>query len=141
MIQITDQIAIDEAEIKMDFIRSSGPGGQNVNKVASAVHLRFSVADSPHLPEEVKLRLLKLAGKNITENGVLIIKAKRYRSQEKNRKDAVDRLIRWIQKALVSPRKRRPTSPSAASRERKKNQKLHRGRIKKLRRPVAGDMD
>ena len=112
MIEVTPSIKIDENEIQLDFIRSSGPGGQNVNKVASAVQLRFDVRNSPSLEPEVKERLIKLAGSRMTDDGVLIIEAKRYRTQEQNRFDAIQRLVTLIQKALVKPKIRRATRPT-----------------------------
>ncbi|MFZ3078869.1 MAG: alternative ribosome rescue aminoacyl-tRNA hydrolase ArfB, partial [Bellilinea sp.] len=112
MIEITSTLFLDESELQFDFIRASGPGGQNVNKVSSAVQLRFDAVKSPSLPAEVKERLIKLAASRMTEDGVLIIEAKRYRSQEKNRTDAVQRLVTLIQKAAEPPKKRKPTRPS-----------------------------
>jgi ribosome-associated protein len=134
MIQITKKIFIDEGEIKEEFIRSSGPGGQNVNKVATAVQLRFDVANSPSLPVDVRDRLLRIAGKRATEEGILIIEARRYRSQEKNRKDALDRLIKLIAKATQKPKIRRETRPTYESIRRRLESKRRRSRIKKLRR-------
>jgi ribosome-associated protein len=139
MIQITPNLAIRESEIQEEFIRSSGPGGQNVNKVASAVQLRFDAARSPSLPEDVKQRLRKLAGSRINADGILIIEARRYRTQSRNRDDALDRLITLIKRAAEKPRLRVKTRPTRASRERRLEEKRRRGQIKKLRgeRPEA----
>lgn len=134
MIQITEKIFINESEIKEEFIRSSGPGGQHVNRVATAVQLRFDVANSPSLPLDVRDRLLRIAGKRATEEGVLIIEARRYRSQEKNRKDALDRLIKLIAKAAQKPKVRRKMKPTYESIRRRLEAKRRRSRIKKLRR-------
>ena len=134
MIQITNKIFINESEIREEFIRSSGPGGQNVNRVATAVQLRFDVASSPSLPSDVRIRLLRIAGKRATEEGILIIEASRYRSQEKNRKDAVDRLIKLIAKATQKPKIRRKTKPTYESIRRRLESKRRRSRIKKMRR-------
>ena len=134
MIQITNKIFINESEIREEFIRSSGPGGQNVNRVATAVQLRFDVANSPSLPSDVRIRLLRIAGKRATEEGILIIEASRYRSQEKNRKDAVDRLIKLIAKATQKPKIRRKTKPTYESIRRRLESKRRRSRIKKMRR-------
>src|SRR3954469_6320644 len=112
MIRITDQIAIDEREIEESFIRSSGPGGQNVNKLATAVQLRFDVRGSPSLPSDVRTRLERLAGRRLTGEGVLVITAQRHRTQERNRQDALDRLIELIRTAAVAPKPRRPTRPT-----------------------------
>ncbi len=125
--------AIGEDEIAFDFIRAAGPGGQNVNKVASAVQLRFDVRASPSLPEEVKARLIRLAGRRVTGEGVLIIEAKRYRSQEQNRAEALRRLSVLIQRAAQPPRPRRPTRPSAAARARRLEAKKRRSAVKRLR--------
>ena len=134
MIQITKEIFINESEIKEEFIRSSGPGGQHVNRVATAVQLRFDVANSPSLPFDVRDRLLRIAGKRATEEGALIIHARRYRSQEKNRKDALDRLIELIAKAAQKPKVRRKMKPTYESIRRRLEAKRRRSRIKKLRR-------
>lgn len=136
MIQITDIITLDEKEIQEEFIRASGPGGQNVNKVSSAVQLRFDVANSPSLPNEVRDRLIRLVGKRLTLEGVLIIDARRFRTQEGNRRDAIERLIRLIRKAAEKPKTRHKTKPSFASKMRRLDTKRHRGHIKSHRRPV-----
>ncbi len=134
MIQISPDIAIDSAEISWDFIRSSGPGGQNVNKVATAVQLRFNVDQSPSLPDDVKDRLVSIVGKRMTKDGILIIEAKRYRSQERNREDAVQRLVNLVREALVPPRIRKPTRPSRAAKKRRLDEKRQRSQIKRMRR-------
>jgi len=136
MILITETISLKDEEIQEEFIRASGPGGQNVNKVSTAVRLRFSVKTSPSLPDEVRERLIQLAGNRMTEEGVLLIEAKRFRSQEKNRKDAITRLMELIRKATVPPKPRRPTKPSKASKERRLANKQHRSVLKKDRRPT-----
>jgi ribosome-associated protein len=133
MIRINDSIAIDENEIEENFIRSSGPGGQNVNKLSTAVQLRFNVRNSPALPNEVRLRLERLAGKRLTKDGVLIITAQRYRTQERNREDALDRLIELVREATVRPTPRRPTRPTLASKRRRLEGKKRRSSIKGLR--------
>jgi ribosome-associated protein len=134
MIVVTPSLSIDENEIQLDFIRSSGPGGQNVNKIASAVQLRFDVRGSPNLAADVKERLVNLAGSRVTEAGVLIIEAKRYRSQEQNRLDAVQRLMTLIQLALETPKERRKTRPSRSSSAARVDEKKRRGGIKRIRR-------
>ena len=141
MIHITPAVAIDEKEIQEDFIRASGPGGQNVNKVATAVQLRFDVANSPSLADDVKKRLIHLGGKKVTDAGVLIIDARRFRTQDQNRQDALQRLIRMIHKAVQKPKVRHKTKPTAASRRRRKEEKLHRSRIKRLRRKAINTDD
>ena len=136
MIRITSNFAINESEIKEQFIRASGPGGQNVNKVASAVQLRFDVLHSPSLPEAVRRRLVHLAGRRLTGDGILVIDARRHRSQKQNRQEALDRLKSLLQEAAQPPRTRRPTKPSQASRRRRLESKRHRARIKRSRQPV-----
>ena len=133
MIHVTQAIVIDEREIHLEFVRASGPGGQNVNKVATSVQLRFDVGNSPSLPEEVRHRMIRLAGKKITSDGVLIIEAKRFRTQEKNRQDAIDRLIKLIIKASEKPKSRRKTKPTLASKKRRLDTKRHRSQIKSRR--------
>jgi len=141
MIHITPTITIDEREIHEEFVRSSGPGGQNVNKVATAVQLRFDVAESPSLPDDVKERLIRLAGRRMTEGGILIIDARRFRTQERNRQDAVERLVELIRKAAVSPKRRRRTRPSLGSKRRRLETKRHRGKTKRMRRPISASED
>ncbi len=135
------EIKISETELHFDFINASGPGGQNVNKVATAVQLRFDVRNSPSLDIEVKERMAKLAGSRMTENGVLILVAKRYRSQEKNRLDAIQRLKNLIQKALIKPRLRRATRPSLTARAARVDNKKKRGEVKRIRRNNPGDWE
>ena len=132
MLEISPSLQIDERELQIDFIRASGPGGQNVNKVATAVQLRFDVRTSS-LPEEVKARLIHLAGKRITSDDVLLIEAKRFRTQEQNRADAMQRFVELVRKSLVKPKARRKTKPTAASREVRLKEKKRKGEIKKLR--------
>lgn len=137
-IQITPDLAIDKRELHEDFIRASGPGGQNVNKVATAVKLRFDVTRSPSLPDDVRKRLISLAGKRITGDGILIIDARRFRKQERNRQDAIDRFVALIRKAAEKPKMRRKTRPSPASTERRLEQKHRRSETKRLRRSFPG---
>jgi ribosome-associated protein len=134
MIRVTPEIDIDEREIEENFVRASGPGGQNVNKLSTAVQLRFDVRHSPSLPGDVRARLERLAGSRLTRDGVLVIIAQRHRTQARNRQDALDRLIDLIRGAAVRPIKRRPTKPTRASRERRIEGKKRRAGIKRLRR-------
>jgi len=134
MIRVTADISIDEREIEESFVRASGPGGQNVNKLATAVQLRFDVRASPSLPAEVRVRLERLAGTRLTRDGVLVISAQRHRTQARNREDALERLVGLIRRAAVAPRPRRPTRPTAASRERRIEVKKRRAAVKRLRR-------
>ena len=133
MIPIGDGLTLDERDPEESFIRASGPGGQNVNKVASAVQLRFDLRRSRSLPEPVRLRLARLAGRRLSQDGVLVITAQRFRSQDRNRQDALDRLVALIRRAAEPPRPRRPTRPSAAARERRLADKAQRGRLKAQR--------
>jgi ribosome-associated protein len=133
MIRVNAQIELDEREIQEDFVRASGPGGQNVNKVSTAVQLRFDVARSPSLPEPVRARLITLAGRRLTQDGVLIIEAECYRSQRRNRDDALERLIELIREACEVDKPRHPTRPTLASKKRRLDSKQRRGETKKLR--------
>ena len=132
MIEITPSLQIDERELQIDFVRASGPGGQNVNKVATAAQLRFDV-NASSLPEEVKARLLRLAGNRVTTEGILLIEAKRFRTQEQNREDAVQRFVELVRRALIPPKPRKQTKPTAASKARRIKAKKLRGDTKRLR--------
>jgi ribosome-associated protein len=140
MLQVTPTIAIPDSEIEESFVRASGPGGQNVNKVATAVQLRFDAARSASLPEPVRQRLRAVAGRRMTADGILLIDARRFRSQERNRADAYERLAELIGKAAVAPKRRRATKPTAGARERRLAAKRQRARIKGGRRP-GGEED
>ena len=133
MIRVTDRISIDESEISETFVRSSGPGGQNVNKLSTAVQLRFDVRRSPSLPNDVAVRVMRLAGKRLTKEGVLVIVAQNHRTQERNRAEALERLIALVQEAAVRPVPRRPTKPTKASREKRLEGKRARSAIKGMR--------
>ena len=139
MIRVTPTIAIEDSEIQLEFSRASGPGGQNVNKVSTAVQLRFDVVHSPSLPADVRERLVRLAGKRMTKDGVLIINARRFRTQERNERDAIDRLVDLIRKASERPKRRRKTRPTRASRERRLDAKRRRSRNKQLRRSIPDE--
>ncbi len=139
MIHITRIITIDESEIQEYFVRASGPGGQNVNKVATTVQLRFDVANSRSLPEEVRKRLISLACNRITEDGILIIDARRFRTQRRNREDATDRLVELIRNAAQRPKIRRKTTPTLASKIRRLESKRHGAESKHVRGPVHPD--
>lgn len=138
MIQVTASIAIDESEIVESFVRASGPGGQHVNKVSTAVELRFDVRRSPSLPNEVAIRLMRAAGSRLTQDGILVIVAQEHRSQKRNREEALARLLQMIREASVAPVKRRPTKPTKASKERRLASKDRRSSVKAGRsKPVA----
>ncbi|MBN9051359.1 MAG: aminoacyl-tRNA hydrolase [Rhizobiales bacterium] len=139
MIRVTDDIALDESELEESFVRSSGPGGQNVNKVSSAVQLRFNVRRSPSLPNDVAIRLMQLAGKRMTKDGVLVIIAQQHRTQERNRADAQDRLLALIREAAVRPQVRRATKPTKASQKRRVEGKKIRSSVKSMRGKVSFD--
>ena len=133
LIDLGNNVHCREEELHFDFVRSSGPGGQNVNKVATAVQLRFDVLHSPSLPDAVRIRLIRLAGKRLNRDGVLVIDARRYRSQERNRDDAIERLRGLVERAAQEPKVRRPTRPTRASRERRLGDKKRRGDTKRMR--------
>ena len=139
MLQITETIAIDDSELEERFVRASGPGGQNVNKVASAVELRFDASRSTALDDEVRERLKRIAGSRMTAEGVILIDARRFRTQAKNRQDARERLAELIRSALVRPKRRRKTRPTTASRERRIESKRRRAQTKRGRGSLSGD--
>ena len=141
MVEISPSIHLDESELRFDFIRAAGPGGQNVNKVATACQLRFDVLHSASLSEEVKARLIKLAGSRVTEDGTLVIEAKRFRTQEQNRADAILRLSALIEKALHEPKPRRATRPSLSARAERVAAKKKRGEVKTSRRIHPSDLE
>lgn len=138
-IPVTGSIAIEEDELSESFVLASGPGGQNVNKVSSAVQLRFDVAHSPSLPEEVRARLMPLCGRRLTKDGVLIIVARAHRTQERNRAEAREKLIELIARAATAPTPRRPTKPTKASKRRRLDAKTARAKIKRARGKVRDE--
>ena len=134
MLKVNDDIAIDERELEERFVRASGPGGQNVNKVSTAVELRFDVRGSASLPPAVRVRLARLAGRRLTDEGVLVIRAERFRTQERNRDDARARLVELVRSATIVPKRRIPTKPSRAAKQKRIDDKTKRSRVKHLRR-------
>jgi ribosome-associated protein len=139
MIRITDKLSLDPREIEESFVRASGPGGQNVNKLSTAVQLRFDLRRSPSLPADVRSRAAALAGARLTKDGVIVISASRYRTQQQNRADALARLVELLAEAATPPRPRKPTRPTKASKTRRLDSKARRGSIKKLRRKTVPD--
>ena len=140
MIKISNEISLDEKLIKINYVHSSGPGGQNVNKVATVAQLRFDLGSCDSLSEQVKLRLYKIAKSKISNEEILIIEAKRFRFRERNKLDAIDRLIILIKKALIVPKKRKKNRPGKKSKEKRINDKKKRGNLKKTRKSVSSEL-
>lgn len=134
MLEITSSFHLDERELQFDYVRASGPGGQNVNKVATAVQLRFDVVNSPSLASDVKGRLIRLAGKRVNADGVLVIESRRFRTQDANREDAIKKFTDLLRRSLLPPKPRRKTKPTAASREKRLQEKKRKGEVKQTRR-------
>jgi ribosome-associated protein len=139
VLQCTPLIAIDEAELEESFVRASGPGGQNVNKLSTAVQLRFDVRRSASLPDAVAVRLMRLAGRRLTQDGVIVINAQRFRTQDRNRADARERLAELVAEAAVPPTPRRATRPTLASKKRRLDEKSRRSETKRMRGPSGSD--
>lgn len=137
--KVTKNIHIGEEELREEFTRSSGPGGQHVNKTSTAVQLRYDAARSPSLPEDVRQRVLKQAGSHLTSGGELLVESRKYRSQDRNRHEARRRLAELIRKAAQPPKKRKKTKPTRASKERRLKEKKQRGDVKKMRKPIRRD--
>ena len=139
MISVTDRISLDESELEFEFVLASGPGGQNVNKISTAARLKFDVRHSPSLPDAIRARLERLCGRRLTQDGVLVIAAQRFRSQIRNREDAIDHLVALIREAATPPKPRRPTKPTHASRRRRLESKARRADVKRGRAGVGDD--
>ncbi|MGA0601011.1 alternative ribosome rescue aminoacyl-tRNA hydrolase ArfB [Caulobacter sp. KR2-114] len=139
MIEVTQRISLDDGELEFSYVRAAGPGGQNVNKVSSAVQMRFDARRSPSLPNDVSIRLQRLAGSRLTQDGVIVISASRFRDQQRNRADAIERLVELIRKAEPAPVKRKVTKPTRAAREKRLEGKAKRGAVKSMRQRPMGD--